>query len=588
MEDAAGANQARPAHALARMASHDLDDLLAEIRARANGAQQSRERLAGLLDAVVAVSSNLDLPTVLSRIVSSACVLVDAEYGALGVVDESGQHLLEFITHGVPDGAVAGELPSGHGVLGLLLADPRPRRIANVAAHPDSLGGRLPPGHPPVASFVGAPIRVREEVFGNLYLTQKRGAAEFSAEDEQLIVALAAAAGIAIDNAQLYRRAARNQDWARAVGELTQTLLEGRNERAATARMVKRARDLSGAQLAVFATVQEASGRLVLQAVDGEPEAAATLAGLVGTELGSPRWRIVLANRTPLLLLIDPDDAHVGELSQDLRSTAGLASDGATAIVPITVGEVELGLIALCWSAEDLRSALDAMESLTSFAEQMGLALEAARAQHARSRTALLEDRDRIARDMHDHVIQRLYATGLSLQIARRQADDTLAEKLGAALDALDAAVKDIRHAIFELHHPLPAGGLGPELENIVETASEGFGFVPDVSFEALGDIPFEYEADVLAVVREALSNVVRHAKATDAHVSVSAVDDIVVTVRDNGIGIPESAARSGLVNLRERAEARGGSCYVTPLQPTGTEVAWRVPLPGHPGLRRD
>ena len=573
----------RPARALARVAALDIDDLLAEIRDRAEGAQQSRERLAALLDAVVAVSSNLDLPVVLSQIVEAASVLVDATYGALGVVDESGQHLLEFLTYGVAPDAVEGDPPTGHGVLGLLLREPGPRRIADVASHPAS-AGRLPRGHPPLGSFVGAPIRVREEIFGNLYLTGKKGADEFSAEDEQLIVALAAAAGIAIDNAQLYRRAARNRDWATAVGELTQTLLEGRNERAALQRMVKRARDLCAAQLAVFATIEHGSGQLVLAAVDAAGESAAAL---VGATLTSPRWRMVLANRAPLLLLIDPGDEHEGEMSQDLRSTVGLAPEGATAIVPITVGDVEIGLIALCWSVEDLRDALDTMEALTSFGERMGLALEAARAQRTRSRSTLLEDRDRIARDMHDHVIQRLYATGLSLQTARRQAEGPLVERLSAALDSLDAAVKDIRQAIFELHHPLPEGGLGPELESIVEGASEGFGFVPDVSFEALGDIPFEYEADVLAVVREGLANIARHARATDAHVVVSAVDDVVVMVRDNGIGIPGEAARSGLINLRERAEARGGTCFATRLQPTGTEVQWRVPLPRHPGVGR-
>lgn len=338
--------QERPAHALARTSALDIDDLLGEIRARAAGAQESRERLAGLLDAVVAVSSKLDLPTVLQRIVSSACSLVDATYGALGVVDDSGQHLVDFITHGVAVGEVAGELPSGRGVLGLLLTNPHPLRIADVTRHPASIG-ELPPGHPPVDSFVGAPIRVRDHVFGNLYLTHKVGAAEFTDEDEQLIVALAAAAGIAIENAQLYRRARRNRDWARAVGELTQTLLEGRNERGALARMVKRARDLSGAQLAVFATVEAQSARPVLHAVDADRESARSM---LGTALVSPRWRIVLANRTPLLLMIDPTDAHVGELSADLRVRAGLPRDGATAIVPITVGEVEIGLIALCWS----------------------------------------------------------------------------------------------------------------------------------------------------------------------------------------------------------------------------------------------
>ncbi|MBW3086416.1 Oxygen sensor histidine kinase response regulator DevS/DosS [Austwickia sp. TVS 96-490-7B] len=563
---------------LAPVAALDIDDLLAEIRSRAAGAQQSQERLAGLLDAVIAVSSDLDLPTVLSRIVSSACALVDASYGALGVVDESGRHLVEFITHGMEEGAqVMSEPPTGQGVLGLLLSDPVSLRLSHVSAHPSSLK-TLPPGHPPVDSFVGAPIRVRDHIFGNLYLTQKKGAPEFSEEDEQLIAALAAAAGIAIDKAQLYRRARRTRDWARAVGELTQTLLEGRNEHGALARMVKRARDLGDAELALVATMQDDTGTLMIRAVDGIDGVSDAL---VHSTLQSARWRIVLANRVPLLLMTDAEDAHVGELSAEIRDRAGLSPVGASAIVPIIVGDVELGLIVLCWPADGLRDALDTIESLTSFAEQMGLALEAARAQRSRSRTVLLEDRDRIARDMHDHVIQRLYATGLSLQSAARRTDGVVRERIDTAVDQLDAAVKDIRQAIFELHHQIPEGGLGPELEAIVESASEGFGFIPDVTFEALADIPMEYEADVLAVVRESLSNIVRHAHATDAHVSVSAVDDIVITVRDNGIGIPEGAARSGLVNLRERAEARGGSCHATGLDPVGSEVMWRVPLPG-------
>src|ERR671920_2200067 len=176
----------------------ELDDLLGELRARAALSLRAQRRMAGLLDAVMAVSSDLDLPVVLSRIVSSACELVDAEYGALGVIGPDGERLVEFVTHGVSDAerALIGDLPHGAGVLGLLIRDPRPRRLQDIAAHEESYG--FPPHHPPMHSFLGAPVSIREQVYGNLYLTEKRGAAEFSEDDETILVALAAAAGVAI------------------------------------------------------------------------------------------------------------------------------------------------------------------------------------------------------------------------------------------------------------------------------------------------------------------------------------------------------------------------------------------------------
>ncbi len=562
----------------------DLEDLLSEIRLRAAGAREGQERLAGLLDAVVAVSSNLDLAAVLSRIVESACTLVQAQYGALAVIDPKTRHVSEFVTHGLTEQqrAAMGEPPVGHGVLGVLLHDPRPLRLADLRTHPASVG--FPPGHPPMYSFLGAPIRVRDEVFGNLYLTEKHGRGGFSEDDEAVLTALAAAAGIAIDNAQLYRRTKLTQQWVQAVGELTQTLLEGRNERAALARMVKRSRDLGNAELGVLA-VKDDQGQIVIQAAEAPHLASSQL---IGRALRSHRWQLLISSRVPLLLLASEDDDHVGDLTAELRGAAGLPAHGCSAIVPVTVGEVEVGLIALSWSAEHAHEAAETLEALTAFGDQMGLAIEAFRAQRQRSRTALLEDRDRIARDMHDHVIQRLFATGLSLQSAARLAQGPLKDKIGAAIDELDAAVKQIRHAIFELHHSIPDGGLGPELESLVEKAAETFGFVPDMTIDGLlADIPFEFEPDIVAVVREALANIARHAHADDAQVRVSTVDDLVITIRDNGVGTTWERARSGLVNLHDRAVVRGGSFRLNPLHPSGTEVVWRVPLPGRVGPQR-
>ncbi|GMA39392.1 GAF domain-containing sensor histidine kinase [Mobilicoccus caccae] len=571
--------------AFARPSSLDLEDLLGEIRHRARGAGQSQERLASLLDAVVAISSDLDLSLVLSHVVESACTLLGARYGAIGVIDPAGRHLVEFVHHGLPEGVVEdlGSPPRGLGVLGLLLERPHPMRIKDLTQHPEAVG--FPPGHPPMTSFIGVPIRVRDVVFGNLYLTEKIDGT-FTEDDEAVLTALAAAAGIAVDNAQLYRRSRRAEEWSEAVGDLTQTLLEGRNERSALARMVKRARDLGEAQLCTL-LVHDPDGGLLVQAVDVDTVGDAD--HLRGEVLEDPRWRLIMASRTPVLLRIDPHDVTGGELSDQLRLPLGLERAGTTALVPVAVGDVEMGLIALSWGSDAPSDVGETMGLLTGFADRMGLAIEAARAQRSRSHAVLLEDRDRIARDMHDHVIQRLFAAGLTLQAVGRHTEGKVAQRIDSVVDELDRAVKDIRSAIFELHHGFPEGGLGPELEAVLERAAVAFGFVPDVSFEGrLADIPDEFVADVVAVVREALSNVAKHAQATDAKVQVVCGDDLIVTVVDNGVGLRRDADRSGLANLAGRATKHGGTFQAVPVEPSGTLIRWAIPLSAEPAAVDD
>ncbi|GAB47846.1 sensor histidine kinase [Mobilicoccus pelagius] len=554
----------------------DLEDLLAEIRTRAQGASLFQTRLASLLDAVVAMSSELDLKVVLSHVVESACALLDARYGAVGVVDPAGGHLVEFVQCGMPAEVVArlDHPPRGEGVLGLLLDDPVPQRIADLSAHPCAVG--FPPGHPPMTSFIGVPIRVRGIVFGNLYLTEKSGGRRFTGDDESVLVALAAAAGIAVENAQLYRRARRAEAWSKAVGELTQTLLEGRNERSTLARTVKHARELGEAELAAL-LVPDPDGGLVVQAVDAVGKGL----GLRGRVLTDHRWRLLMASRTPVMLRVEEGDVGGGELSDQVRTPADLDGPATTAVVPMAVGEVEVGLILLSWGVDAPVDVGETMDLLTGFADRMALAIEAARAQRHRSQAVLLEDRDRIARDMHDHVIQRLFAAGLTLQAVSRHAEGKVADRVEFVVDELDLAVKDIRSAIFELHHGFPQGGLGPELESVVEKATVAFGFVPDVAFEGrLSDISDDLVPDVVAVVREALSNVARHARATDARVRVvNTGDDLVVTVVDNGVGLRQDADRSGLANLAGRAARHGGTFSAMSTQPSGTLLRWSVPL---------
>ena len=565
----------------------DLEDLLGELRDRAALAMDAQRRMSGLLDAVVAVSSNLDLPVVLSRIVHAACELVDARYGALGVIGPDGERLVEFVTHGVTDAEreQIGDLPHGQGILGLLIREPRPIRIRDIAKHAESFG--LPPHHPPMHSFLGTPVAIREEVFGNLYLAEKRDAAEFSEADEAILVALAAAAGVAIDNARLYERSRRQRLLSDAVGELTQYLLEGREQGAALRVMAERGAELAGADLAVVALYDERR-RLVVRATSCGREA-----DVVERTLEGGHWAEVAGVREPLLLVSRAGEAPVPEVAA-VRALCGLGSEGPTALVTIAVGEADLGVLAVAWGPDADGTAVDVLEPLGQLPGGAALALEAAAGQRQRSSMALLEDRDRIARDMHDHVIQRLFATGLSLQSAsRRVRDPEISRRLEDAVDELDIAIKDIRETIFALQRPLGGLLLERQVRELVEDAASVLGFVPELALVGeLEDLPESYEPELLAVVREGLANVVRHAHATWCRVDVLVGGQrgdegrgrVQVTVEDDGVGAGPDAARSGLVNLHRRAERLGGTMRLGPRTPRGTSVQWEVPLPGASG----
>lgn len=575
-------------------AARDPDDVLDELLSREQASKRAQERLSALLEAVMAVTADLELADVLTRIVNSACELVDAKYGALGVLGPDGEHLVEFVTQGLsqPEREAIGDLPHGHGVLGLLIREPRPRRLPDLAGHPDAYG--FPPNHPAMHSFLGAPIRIRDEVFGNLYLTEKQSAAEFTTDDEAILVALAAAAGIAIDNARHYEASRQQRRWLATTGAVTQLFLEGRDEGSAMRFLAHRTWELSLAQLAMVALYDD-DGELVVRAVQaGQPHAVAEgSVAVLGTVLHKGHWRELVAAREPVLLLTRPGDRTVDGLSNDVRALGPSDPDGPTALVPITVGDDEIGVLAVAWAADAEPFVGEVVPPLAGLAQQMGLALVAARGQQDRSRVAMLEDRDRIARDMHDHVIQRLFATGLSLQSAARLTEHpTVRSRLDEAVDNLDAAIKDIRQTIFELHRAKPVRELREEIMELVRASTTALGFAPVLTIDGpLDGLTTDLEADLVAVVREGLANVVRHAQASSVSLQVSVgagVGDtrdvtrdrvIQVEVADDGVGVSPGAVHSGLANLRQRAKARGGSLTLQARTPRGTRLVWQAPL---------
>ena len=533
-----------------------------------------------LLDAVVAISAGLEISEMLARIVRSACTLVGARYGALGILGPDREHLIEFVTEGISgdERQQIGDLPRGHGILGLIIRDPSPLRVSDIASHPEAYG--FPPNHPPMASFLGTPVRVRDEVFGNLYLTEKEAGKEFSEEDEALIVALAAAAGVAIENARLYERSQTQRGWTLAISEVTQALLESESEHAALEVMAEEVCRVTQATACAVALTREGARPLVAVVrgpagpVRALPDAPAVLTG--------PQWTSVLDLGQPLLLIPQQGADTYEPLLDDVKRMVGLADAVPTGLIPIRAGAGKpVGLLIPVWDARVAEAASEAMEQLEDFAQHVGLALLAARGQQDRATLTLLGDRERIARDMHDNVIQRLFATGLSLQVAGRLAQHPVVrERLDAAIDDLDAAIKDIRQTIYELHSHERESHIRQAVTGLVRDLEQALGFQTELELRgdrAPGDP--DLETDILAVVRESLTNVARHAKATAATVSVTFGDSTEVVVVDNGVGMSaRQRRRSGLANLAERAAARSGTFEISPEEPHGTRLTWTVP----------
>ena len=558
--------RASPSLGLSPLSRVQLDELLQELLDRVGEVVASRERLRSLLDAVVTIGSGLELRGVLTRIVEAACALIGARYGALGVIGPD-RTLVEFITHGIPPQlhAKIGDLPHGRGVLGLLIEDPRPVRLPDITKHPNSYG--FPPNHPPMHSFLGTPIRIREQVFGNLYLSEKQGVAEFTEDDEEIAVALAAAAGVAIENARLFATAHRRERWLAATAEITNVLLGQVNRTSALELVARRAREVAEAQLVLVLLAEEETGQLTVEVVDGE---APGLAGAVIAPAGTAFARAVS----------DAEYVVIDDLGKAATWPVPV-STGNALITPLAAADALHGVLVVAQPA-GASSRPEDLSMLRTFAGQAALALERARAQDEREQILVLEDRERIARDLHDVVIQRLFATGLHLQTAAQMASrPDVAQRISSAVDDLDTTIRDIRTAIFELRTPVNAA-LRTEIRDLVSSAAEALGFRPELRLDGPVDsaVPDELRPDVLAVIRETLSNTARHAAASTVRVGVEAGNGrLTVIVVDDGVGVAGTEPRGGLVNLRERATRRGGDFTVRTANPTGTELVWWAPI---------
>ncbi|TYC10513.1 GAF domain-containing sensor histidine kinase [Actinomadura syzygii] len=543
-----------------------------ELQARLEAARSTRDRVHALLEAVVSVGSELDLESVLRRITEAAITLVDARYGALGVIGEEGERLVRFVTVGVGEAEIEaiGHWPEGHGILGLLIREPHPLRLPDLGGHPASSG--FPANHPPMRSFLGVPIRVRDEVFGNLYLTEKAGGGEFDQEDEVVVTALATAAGVAIENARLYEETRRRERWLEASGEISTALLSGTDPYEVTALVAQRAREIADADLAAVALVEEGAGHFTVAAAHGS--GAEGLEGLrvpLDHSVAGP----VFAEGAALRL------ADGSKAAQEAGVPVHVPI-GPLLVVPLGLGASARGVLSVINAPGGAVFSAGTQRLLEAFAGQAAVALELAGRRRDAERLTLLEDRDRIARDLHDTVIQRLFATAMGLMAAIKitQKRD-VAVRVQRAVDDLDDTIRQIRSTIFALQGPEVEESLRSRLHALVDAATEQLGFAPSVRLDGLLDTAVDDETGdhLLAVVQEALSNVARHARATEAAVKIDVGDDVTVLVEDDGVGIPEGGRRSGLRNIDERARALGGSCTAKPRPGGGTVLSWCVPL---------
>lgn len=510
-------------------------------------------RSRALLDAVIAISSDLDLASVLTRIVEAATSLTGARYGAMGVLGSDGE-LVEFVTTGMDTRtqALIGDHPRGRGILGVITDDARTVRLDDLSTHPASVG--FPPNHPPMRSFLGVPVRIHGTVFGNLYLTEKHDGTPFTAGDEQVVEELARTAGFVVANARAYGLSERRRQWLEASADLGELLQPPADLGAALDEITRSARSISQARaVGLWSSTGPDDDRISI--APGEDLDA------LRSALTKVRERTTLVPGTPVLTTqVDGSPVVVVPVPSHLASV--------DAIVAIT----------------DPDSALldvEERELFAGFAEQVALTLDRAQALSDRQELAVISDRERIARDLHDIVIQRLFATGLQLQGAAVLADGPLADRIETAVNDLDATIKAIRGTIFELQDR-SGESLRSEIRKLVKEYVPVLGFTPAIRTSGPIDslVPDDLGAQLLAVLREAISNVARHALADSAQVDLMVAQDrLELRVADDGVGLPAELNESGLRNARRRAVDLGGTLEISRVGERGTVLIWRVPL---------
>lgn len=545
---------------------HSPTRTFGEVLERLSHADADIPTLHRLLEAVLVVGSGLDLDLTLQRIIIAATTVLNCRYGALGVRAPSGG-LSEFVYEGIdePLRQTMGHFPEGHGVLGVLMNDPKTLRVSHLGNHSESVG--FPANHPPMDSFLGAPIMMRGEVFGSIYLTEKRGAAEFTEEDEVILEALAIAAGIAVDNARLFEQSRTRERWLTAMSAIRTRLLAGDSLEDGLQLLATQVRDLTGVD-----------DVLVLICEDGYAQVH-TAASSRPTSRGIR----IPADIPPFNLI---RQSRKAETFTEFGLLAELVpSAGSTVLAPMTVASGVVGALLLASDSANKHWDSDELTQIESMAELGSVAIEFSEKQRGQRLLSVLADRDRIARDLHDNVIQRLFASGMSLQstLPDSYLPDSARAIVTRSLEQLDQTVREIRTTIFDLQTPATADStsLRRRLLDVIGDATAQSAVTPSVQFSGAIDALVKpgIHPHAEAVLREGLSNVLRHADADTITISVTADLEFAIVIDDDGNGIPDGVHRSGLHNLERRADHCGGTCTISNREPQGTRLMWRVPL---------
>lgn len=528
-----------------------------------------------LVEAGLILTSELSLPAVLQKIIDLACKVADARYGALGVLDPEGTKLEDFVTHGVTEAErrAIGALPEGHGILGVLITEERPMRLKRITDDDRHVG--FPPHHPPMRSFLGVPIKVGSRAFGNLYLTEKRGADDFSEDDERAVVTLAAQAAIAIDNARLYQQARSHQNRLAALNDVARAILEGTDEVAVLSLIAGQARRLVGASMAAV-TVPAVDDSLTIAVVDGDR--ADELSGATFPR-SATLWDHVMASGAPIVLGDPSEDPHLG-LPTALADVAG-----PLMVVPLVDATSTYGSLAIAKPKGAKRFDENDLTIIGLFATQAAVTMGYARARRELERLAVLEDRERIARELHDGVVQSLFAVGMSLQVLASNAEGDTRTKLSSAVEGVDSAIRDLRNYIFALR---PGDEADRQLMRGLTDLAAEFAAVTHATIEvqvdpAIAGALASRAPGLIQVAREALSNAIRHSGAAVIRLGLErSGDSAVLSVSDDGAGFDVEAAAGvgrGLGNLRARAGSLGAELSIGTSADGGTSVALSVPL---------
>jgi len=530
---------------------------------------ERRDRKDVLLEAGLALASELALPIVLQRIVDLATEVTDARYGALGVIGEGGD-LVDFITTGISakERRAIGDLPHGLGILGLLIHEPRSIRIKNIGDHPKSVG--FPAHHPPMGSFLGAPVQAMGKVFGNIYLTEKRSASEFSREDEESLLILATQAGAAIANATLYAESHRRERWLDALREITSDILAGSEPESLLARIAEHARGVAGADSATILTTTSSPTQLEVAAAVG-----AYAAEVRGQSVPVKRSMSGEVIKTGKPLHTDDASTHSHAYQPIIR----LGHVGPAIFVPLSVRGRATGTLMVANLKGGRRFDEGTIRLVETFADQASVAIEYGRAQDDLRRLGLMEERERIAKELHDGIIQSLFAVGMNLQATALKSSSTeTASRVDGAVDELDRVIRDLRNYIFELRPSILADrDLDEALRELGAAIQKQSPTQVDVGVDAeLATSVSSSSHHLVQFTREALSNIARHARARHATVRLARHGpSAVLVIEDDGVGfdVRADSAGSGLRNMRERAAVMGATLHITSKPGKGTKL---------------